>query len=590
MKRTTSLLFILSLTALLVLGGMASGQCVDDGNNDATHADTIGFVDSVTDWVCAADAFDYYMLVIPGGTDIEGEITFSSPQEATCLRIQSADGLTLVNDIYTTSEIHEYSIEVPSGYVPAGTYYARVFYWSYADYDHEYTLTTDLETTGNPPLQIKPGLMMQTQVPWPMQCGDSMHRSRSTFAGPTDEGYLVVSKDLDVVPHNPYVAGDKKYVGLVAGDDDWVYFLESKTMNLVTYNILEGFATPEYMQLGSTKPICLDKQGTMYYVRQDNLVSLDEPTVRAHWTEGLPNGVSKNVMCAGTRIYTSVEGYQDSVQVWLASGVQSLSINVDADVLGIAEGGLGAYFYVQTEESLYRFNKQGEELWRVDLPEPGWFLAENMETFGPIIGADSRVWVNDDTKPYWWVFNADGSEYKSGYWWDGLLPTAAAIDANGRLVLGLNNKKVVFYDDWDDSRFKFELPGNPVDVIVDGDGTTYMCYLNADASEYLLKLVLNDPYLTTASDIRTGIPSDLVDEDSDVEMAIVGEGRIGFLHESGYFTVIQNSPLLKKIDIGDVMRKKMNKLDIPPGLEGKDMPYKPNRPGRPGTPHKPKVK
>jgi hypothetical protein len=587
MKKTTLFTFILSLTALLVLGGMASGQCVDDGNNDSTNADPISFVDSETDWVCAADPFDYYVLEIPNGTDVEGEITFSSPQEATCLRIESSDGLTLVNDIYTTSEIDEYTIEVPSGYVPAGTYYARVFYWSYADYDHEYTFTTDIQTTGNNPIQIKPNMMFQTQVPWPMQSGNAMHRSSSTFAGPTDDGYLILSQNLDVVPHNAYVPGDKKYIGLVAGNDDWVYFLDAKTMNLVTYNIIEGFHMTEYIQLGSTKPICLDKQGTMYYVRQDNLVSLDDPTVRTNWGEALPNGVSKNVMCAGSRIYTSVEGYQDSVQVWLASGVQSYSVNVDATVLGVAEGGMGAYFYVQTEESLYRFNKQGEELWCVDLPEPGWFLAENMETFGPIIGADSRVWVNDDTKPYWWVFNADGTEYKSGYWWDGLLPTAAAINADGKLVLGFNNREVVVYDDWDDRRIIHQLPGNPVDVIIDGDGTTYMCYFNENESEYLFKLVKDDPYLTTVSDIRTGIPSDLVDEDYDVEMAIVGEGRIGFLHETGYLTVIQSSPLLMNINIGDAMRKMMDKPDIPPGLEGKDKPDKPGKPIKP--PRKPRV-
>lgn len=600
MFRTKSLISTLIVLSLAV-GGVASGDCIDDGNNDAGTARTIGYTESVSDVVCPDDPFDYFTFETAGAMKANGLIQVESEQTGTTLRISR--GSDIIFEKATTVLETAVTYTMPSESIGDGEYYLRIGFYSDYPYDHEYVLTLDLTVAsatitvdehapgeGAHDYVIKeeeftavmPEVHKLSSSPWPMHCGDAMHRSRSTFAGPSDKGYLIVSKDLDVVPQNPYLPGEKKYIGLIAGDDDWVYFLDAKSMNLVMYNIIKGFAAAEYIQLGSTKPICLDKGGTMYYVQQDKLVSLDSPTVRTNWAEALPKGVSKNVMAAGSRIYTSVEGYQDSVQAWLASGVQSLDIEVDAPVLGIAEGGLGAYFYVLTGESLCKYDKQGGELWRADLPEPKWFTPANMEIFGPIIGADGRVWVNDDTKPYWRVFNADGTEYKNGYWWDGLLPAAAAIDADGRLILALNNREVVFYDDWDDSRLVFELPGNPVDVIVDGDGTTYMCYLNEEESEYLFKLVLDDPYLTTVSDIRTGIPSDLVDEEYDVEMAIVGGGRIAFLHEMGYLTVIQNSPLMTKINVGDILNKAMSKADIPPGLE--DRQEKQIRPGRPACP------
>lgn len=37
---------------LLTVGSFAYGQCVDDGNNTEADAAPIGYVDTVSDWVC----------------------------------------------------------------------------------------------------------------------------------------------------------------------------------------------------------------------------------------------------------------------------------------------------------------------------------------------------------------------------------------------------------------------------------------------------------------------------------------------------------------------------------------------------------
>lgn len=135
----------------MLTGGTASGQCISgDGNDTEADATPMGYHQSVTGWVCPDDPFDYYVLEIPEGAEVSGKISFSSPQASTVLRIEHADtGARLINDAFTTDNKHDFEVAVAKGKLAAGTYYARIFFWSSSAYEHEYTFTLNLNITGS---------------------------------------------------------------------------------------------------------------------------------------------------------------------------------------------------------------------------------------------------------------------------------------------------------------------------------------------------------------------------------------------------------------------------------------------------------
>lgn len=151
MKRK-GLLITIILMMLMTIGGNAWGLCIADSDNDEASATSIGYEETVSGWVCPdTDSFDFYRLDIPEGGEVSGSITFNSPQESTVLRIYYYDGDTqirILDDAFTHDGYYEFTVHIAAGSIPAATYYARVFFWSAAAYDHQYTLTMDLTVTG----------------------------------------------------------------------------------------------------------------------------------------------------------------------------------------------------------------------------------------------------------------------------------------------------------------------------------------------------------------------------------------------------------------------------------------------------------
>ena len=152
MSRISITSYIISITLLFMLGGIAWGQCdPSDGNNDAAHAQPIGLDETVSDWVCPDDPFDFYVAEIPEGAEISGTITFSSPQVSTVLRVEhEATGTRVIPDWSTNEARSEFSVPITPGDIPGGRYIIRVSFWSDTAYDHEYTLTIDLSVVGGP--------------------------------------------------------------------------------------------------------------------------------------------------------------------------------------------------------------------------------------------------------------------------------------------------------------------------------------------------------------------------------------------------------------------------------------------------------
>ena len=69
---------MLCMALLLVLPGLASGQCEPDSHNDATTAIRLEFDESISDYVCPDDPFDYYYFEVPDVGDVSGMITFEA--------------------------------------------------------------------------------------------------------------------------------------------------------------------------------------------------------------------------------------------------------------------------------------------------------------------------------------------------------------------------------------------------------------------------------------------------------------------------------------------------------------------------------
>jgi hypothetical protein len=130
------------LLILLAVGSVASGQCDPDGNNTSVDAVPIGLSETVSDWVCPDDPFDYYVFNI-SRDDVSGSINFDAPQTGT---VFSIDGETTgsIYDRSTTDAVRSLTFTVNVGDLAPDTYYIRVSHWSAYTYDHEYAITMDL--------------------------------------------------------------------------------------------------------------------------------------------------------------------------------------------------------------------------------------------------------------------------------------------------------------------------------------------------------------------------------------------------------------------------------------------------------------
>ena len=82
-------LLTLVLLILLVPGSIAYGQCdPSDGNNDADHAQPIGYQEVVDGVVCPDDPFDFYTFDVPVDKVISGVIILNALREGATLRIE----------------------------------------------------------------------------------------------------------------------------------------------------------------------------------------------------------------------------------------------------------------------------------------------------------------------------------------------------------------------------------------------------------------------------------------------------------------------------------------------------------------------
>ncbi len=145
--RELRLLSIISILLLvLCTGGMASGQCVADGNNSTADATIITSTETVSDYVCPADLWDFYKFEVKQGESLSGTVTFMADQTGTTFRISGPSGTLIEKGSTDTQRILTANLD--SSTLTAGTYYLRVgFYSKYAS-DHSYSITMNLLHSG----------------------------------------------------------------------------------------------------------------------------------------------------------------------------------------------------------------------------------------------------------------------------------------------------------------------------------------------------------------------------------------------------------------------------------------------------------
>ena len=574
MIRLKALLAITFLMMLIIPGSIAWSQCVPDNNNYTLVAEPLAFNQTVHDWVCEDDPVDYYVLQVDEGVVLSGSVTVQSPQTGTSFSINGVN-LGSSFDFTTTDSEKEFVLQVPAGQLQSDTYYLRVSYAAEYPGDHEYTVTINLseggaggaggpggggEVTPFKPMVFKAVLKMPL-CPWPSVYGNASHAHRSAFQGPTR---LAPLSDSATLPPVTNTSDAKRYRGLIVGPDNIIYYMDVSTKKVHKLAASEKERAFVYTS-GSSVPPCFDSSGQLYAIDSNgDLVCCDKIFTKEVWRHTLPAGSDKAVMAAGKLIYTRVCGNQNSLQVWDDAGNQICNINFTTRVAGVAEDTVHAKFFVQTEDSIFKFDSSGNRDWTKSYPlydgSSGGTTAPWLQ-YGPMVSRDGYVWVTDKIISKWTVFDIDGNVYKEGK--QSLnIHTAepeskymtVALGNNGRFYTaqgGLFMTGIACWDDWDNLVWSVEIPDtNSIDdLILDSKNRVYICYLKwgqGNTSSYQWQVLDPNDGHTIVTQKSVGVPSSLCNLPLRARLAI-GEGnKLLLLHEGGYIGIFKPLVLPKE--------------------------------------------
>ena len=403
-------LIIPVLLALMLIGSPLHGQCIDDGNNTESDAVPIGYSETVSGVVCPDDPFDFYMLEIPADSDVSGSIMFSSPERSTVLRVEHSNtGTRIINDRFTNEQVHEFTVNVPQGGIPAGTYYARVFFWSEAAFDHEYTLTLDLTVTpsgeGEGPGAEIPTVTVESMIPemvfdgakelkllppWPSRRCGAANRAQSIFNGPAGNAGKIDEYDL-LADLGTGDISDGHFEDLIVGSDSKIYFIDWNLNRLIAYDASGGFLWEQNIGAES-EHCCLDGGGNVYAINenQTRLLCMD-PDGNDLWSANIPQSTTSSSLWAiGRRIYTSTQTDEGvMLYAWETNGDLSwFSDPLEDDEIWAVNEDPHGFVYVQTSLAFFQYDWQGDRKWGFDKS------GETPLGLDPIIAHDRTVRVD----------------------------------------------------------------------------------------------------------------------------------------------------------------------------------------------------
>ncbi len=559
-------IFTLCLASMLLPGGIAMADCVNDGNNDATTAVAVGLQETVSDVVCPDDQYDYYKLTVTDGDNISGLIKVSSTVNGTEFKLNGANsGQIFV--FSSTDASKDYTQQVATGQLQDDTYYLRVtFYSSYAN-EHPYTLTVDLEEeeeTG-PTIPIYPGNLfyaLKYSSPWPSERGFSGNTGRTGFDGPAGLSTLVKSYTMGEVISDP--VQEKRYRGLRVGPDNKICYMDSSNEYIFQFP-LDGVVGQEEFEGGSETPPCFDNTGNFYFIAPGSgdsaseLVSYDSTWVTERWRKNMPPSNERGILIAGERVYTFSE-YANAhcLQVWARDGKKLYNITFPDKVLSAAEDNANDYFYAQTVDTVYKYDYTGAKLWETQpFPEhESEYGLEPEVRLGPIVCPDGRLWVRDADTPTWVVLESDGTKYKEKEDISSVLPpglegpsyytVAVALDSKGRFYEVTRDSGMALmstlscYDDYDQQVWTKSLVDFGItDMVLDAKNRIYICYDYYDPSSqtysYMWQIRNSTDGSTIHAQVIADIPKDLIRTHGiGAELAIGEDGYLVFLHNGGF--------------------------------------------------------
>ena len=576
------LLFISLIVILPILVTAASGQCVADGNNTAAEAKPIGLTQTISDWVCPDDQFDFYSLVISLGQDVSGNMTFQSPQTGTVLRLFGSAGV--IFEQATSDSKHTLNVAIASGSLPADTYYARITYYSAYAFDHEYTFTLALTVPGpgqmNPPAGmlegpklsggLSPGrFALQPTSPWPSRRYDATNRGCSPYNGPNRKAFK--SKDFDILKDLSLTnAGTLGFSGLITGPNNEIYSTYGDGNVLVAYDLSAGYQHQNPVGF-SGHPFSLDYFGNVYVIdpnkTQLECLSADGSklwgvNMEGGGTEGVPRGVGQYAYASTlvSILYPGIGelGQANYVDAWDKSGGWGFVMGTfDNRIIGVAEDPDG-FSYAQATDKFAKYDWQGHQLWRIDLAFSG-DDEDAAKCQGPIIGYDGRVLaVTDPYIPEYQIVNPDGSIYKSiinpgGHAAGGMIivggfmpriPAVFCMDNDGHLYIGVGNR-VTCYTDWTEKVWDapFSMSCAIQDMVIGGNGVIYVLYTAAFGVKGEMHTVhwvsLNLTDGSSIADVDIGIP-DAARQKLSGELAIAENNRLVYLNAGGYLAVFES--------------------------------------------------
>jgi hypothetical protein len=548
------LISILLFILLLGIGNTASADCdPNDGNNTAADAAPLSLTQPVTGTVCPDDPFDFYTFTISQGGDFSGQVSFSSLQASTVLRLfNEQTNEKIIDDLSTNDTTKQYSINISPGELSPGTYIIRIFFWSAAAYDHDYTLTASLdgEEPGEggvslglyegPELQVFISPHAVSKSPWSSKDANALNIGRSRLSGPTGTftktDFWIIDpsfndadpsfwyRDLRVGQGNRlfYAYGIEAMTGTSAPAQDTT----SVTMGS-QYQIAPEIAIhPDY---SGKAGICLDYSGKLYLIEyhggpstyEASLVCFDNSMSKELWRKSLPDSWSeRRLLGAGEYVYTYHSRIDDThiIQVRDSNGDLMRSINVSSEPVAIAEDAQYRKVYIQDGERLHKYNYEGEKEWgALVFEKPVPFPLTPHVKFGPTVGYDSKVWVSDAYTEQWVVFDREGSRYKE---WNRhpnpqqMQPgfkdrdderIAMALSTDGKLVTAIGGNMygtVICMNDWDQELWKTEFDiTNILDMVMDSKNRIYLCISEFDKTEqkffcYLVVLNIADGSVT----------------------------------------------------------------------------------------------
>ena len=411
--------------------------------------------------------------------------------------------------------------------------------------------------------------MFTAASPWPNDRCYADRHGRSAYEGPGTNLYESIVIDLHTLGLES--TSGAWFGNLRIGPGNSIYFTYNVNMGerrVCSYNIADGIVWQEKCEVLSD--ISLDGYGNVYYIKASTQkLVCRRPGGEITWELALPHASMFStfmVKTVGDRIYVDSEimGPDGFYAIGKNGEVEARWVHDGLAIKNVCEDSSGnfyiGYHRSDTNEGLYKIDKDGNEKWQSTLELPGItpYPSGSYRDKGPILldgglicgtkrSSSAEEWTSSE-QPYY-VVNSDGSLIKSGYFGFGRTPNDVCYGKDGRLYVS-HWGMVACYDNFSKA-WETHLPGaeNFESMVMDSNGLLY------GVSLYLL-MVMDPETGNLETELRL---SDSAPPSPYHELAIGANRNLIWLNSKGYLTVfapkLELSPKFMKQDTSGVKRE-----------------------------------